>query len=140
MVGKAWAIEGTTFGEISRVQRSWDAAQTAEYIAGLPLWNGDVDVQQHFGGPQNRTYFATTPDGQKYAGRTGFDQFRTRPDECRAVHDRMKMLHEGAWAIQETIRGLRGGAGRAVRSNAAATSSRADLQSCHGRIALPRRP
>ena len=72
------AIEGTTIGEISRVHRSWSAAQTAEYIAGLPIWNGEVDVKQHFGGLQNRTYFATAPDGQKYAIRTGFDQFRTR--------------------------------------------------------------
>jgi thiamine kinase-like enzyme len=142
------AIEGTTLGEISRVQRSWSAAQTAQYIAGLPIWSGEVEVKQHFGGLQNRTYFATAPDGQKYAIRTGFDQFRTRqtsvvqctiaahtlglgprlvyaepnltvvefvdgagvtleqmkdPQFMRAVIERMKMLHEGAWAIQETI-------------------------------------
>ena len=142
------AIERTTLGEISRVQRSWSAAQTAQYIAGLPIWSGEVEVKQHFGGLQNRTYFATAPDGQKYAIRTGFDQFRTRqtsvvqctiaahtlglgprlvyaepnltvvefvdgegvtleqmkdPQFMRAVIGRMKMLHEGAWAIQETI-------------------------------------
>src|ERR1700722_15602228 len=142
------AIEGTTLGEISRVQRSWSAAQTAQYIAGLPIWNGAVEVQQHFGGLQNRTYFATTPDGQKYAIRTEFDQFRTRQTsvvQCtiaahtlglgprlvyaepnltvtefvdgtgvtleqmkdlkllKQVIDRMKILHEGAHAVQETI-------------------------------------
>jgi thiamine kinase-like enzyme len=140
--------EKAAIAEISRVRRSWSAQQTRDYIAMLPLWNGKVDVEQHFGGLQNRTYFATTPDGRKYAVRTGFDQARTRqtsvvqctiaahtlglgprlvhaepnltvvefvdgkgmtleqmkdPGIMRMVVDRMKILHEGAGALQETI-------------------------------------
>jgi thiamine kinase-like enzyme len=141
-------IEGTTIREISTIQRSWDAERTREYIASLPIWKGPVSVKQNFGGLQNRTYFATTSDGRKYAVRTGFDQFRTRqtsvvqctiaantlglgprlvyaepnltivefikgrnlgleemkdPAVMRKVIDRMKVLHGGAWAVQETI-------------------------------------
>jgi thiamine kinase-like enzyme len=142
------AIETTTIGEISRVLRTWNSEQTREYIVSLPIWGGPVEVQQHFGGLQNRTYFATTPDGRKYAVRTGFDQFRTRQTSvvqctlaahtlglgprlayaepnltvvefiegrgvglkemqdsavmCKVI-DRMKMIHNGAWALQETI-------------------------------------
>jgi thiamine kinase-like enzyme len=140
--------EGTTLEEVSKVLRTWNAEQTRDYIAALPFWGCEVQVRQHFGGLQNRTYFATTPDGNRYAVRTGFDQFRTRqtsvvqctmaahrlglgprlayaepnltivefvegkgmtleqmkdPDIRRRVVDRMKVLHEGSWAVQETI-------------------------------------
>jgi thiamine kinase-like enzyme len=142
------SLEGTTISEISRVLRSWNAEQTRAYIASLPIWGGPVNVQQHFGGLQNRTFFVTAPDGAKYAVRTGFDQFRTRqtsvvhctiaahtlglgprlayaepnltvvefidgecmqlermkdPDTMSTVIERMRTLHEGAWAIREAI-------------------------------------
>jgi thiamine kinase-like enzyme len=71
-------LDSLTLAEISRVRRSWDAEQTRRYIVDLPLWEGPVEIRQVFGGLQNRTYFATTADGQRYAVRTGFDQFRTR--------------------------------------------------------------
>src|SRR4051812_14575625 len=64
--------------EISRVRRSWTPAETADYIATLPVWRGAPKVEQKFGGLQNRTFFVTEPDGKRYAVRVGFDQFRTR--------------------------------------------------------------
>ena len=140
--------ENAMIAEISRVRRDWSAQQTRDYIATLPFWNCKISLEQHFGGLQNRTYFANTEDGRRYAVRTGFDQARTRqtsvvqctiaahtlglgprlayaepnltvvefvagkgltlqqmkdPEIIRMIVDRMKILHEGAWAIQETI-------------------------------------
>jgi thiamine kinase-like enzyme len=140
--------ENATIAEISRVRRDWSAEQTRDFIATLPFWNCKISLEQHFGGLQNRTYFANTEDGRRYAVRTGFDQARTRqtsvvqctiaahtlglgprlayaepnltvvefvagkgltlqqmkhPEIIRMIVDRMKILHEGAWAIQETI-------------------------------------
>jgi len=142
-------IKGTTVSDIPAIRRTWDPERTRQYIASLPIWGGaEVEVKQHFGGLQNRTYFVTTPEGEKYAVRTGFDQFRVRQPSVvnctiaahtlglgprlvyaepnltvvewvngqgigfeamkewqnqREVIDAMKVLHEGAWAIQETI-------------------------------------
>ncbi len=64
--------------EVSRVLRSWTPEQTKTYIQKLPIWDNDVQVEQKFGGLQNRTFFVTTQEGKKYAARVGFDQLRTR--------------------------------------------------------------
>ncbi len=64
--------------EISRIQRSWTSEDIQDYIRGLPIWTGAVEVTQHFGGLTNRTYFATDGDGKRYAIRCGVDQYRTR--------------------------------------------------------------
>jgi thiamine kinase-like enzyme len=68
----------TLIGEISSIRRTWSAEQTRQYIEQLPIWGGQVKVDQVFGGLQNRTYFATKSTGEKFAARVGFDQFRTR--------------------------------------------------------------
>ena len=64
--------------EISHVRRSWTPPQTEAHIRTLPIWNGPIEVEQKFGGLQNRTFFVTTSSGEKFAVRIGFDQFRTR--------------------------------------------------------------
>jgi thiamine kinase-like enzyme len=64
--------------EISVLRREWDNKRTGEHIRGLPIWTGNVQLQQKFGGLQNRTYFVTDGDGKRYVVRCGFDQFRTR--------------------------------------------------------------
>lgn len=138
----------TQIEEVSKVLRSWTPEETKSYIRTLPVWNGDIDVEQKFGGLQNRTFFVTTKAGQKYAVRVGFDQLRTRqtsvvectlaahalglgprliyaepnlsitefvdgagmqleqmkdPTIMKRVIERMKVLHNGAHALQETI-------------------------------------
>jgi thiamine kinase-like enzyme len=134
--------------EISTIHRDWSAAKTRDYVSTLPIWKGKVNVEQLFGGLQNRTYVARTPDEKRFAVRVGFDQYRTRQTtvvQCTiAAHtlgvgprlvyaepnltvtewiegprmqqpqmqeravlehiiDRVKVLHEGAWAVRETI-------------------------------------
>jgi thiamine kinase-like enzyme len=64
--------------EISTIRRDWSAARTKDYVSVLPIWNGAVEVEQLFGGLQNRTYVVRTAAGEKFAGRVGFDQYRTR--------------------------------------------------------------
>ena len=64
--------------EISYVRRSWTPAQTEAHIRTLPIWNGPIEVEQKFGGLQNRTFFVTTSSRDRFAVRVGFDQFRTR--------------------------------------------------------------
>lgn len=64
--------------EISVLQRTWDTRRTAQHIRELPIWSGDIQLKQMFGGLQNRTYFVTDSDGKRYVVRCGFDQFRTR--------------------------------------------------------------
>ena len=64
--------------EVATLRREWDRHRTADHIRGLPIWTGTIDLQQKFGGLQNRTYFATDGDGRRYVIRCGFDQFRTR--------------------------------------------------------------
>ncbi len=64
--------------EISNIRRDWDSARTQEYIRNLPIWTGEPEIHQKFGGLQNRTYFVTDSDGRRYVGRCGFDQYRTR--------------------------------------------------------------
>jgi thiamine kinase-like enzyme len=136
------------FEEVSRVRRDWTPAATRDYIQGLPIWNGEVQVEQKFGGLQNRTYFVTDASGQRFAVRVGFDQYRTRqtavvqctiaahtlglgprlvyaepnltvtefvegegmqleqmkdPAIIQRVIERMKILHAGTDAVQETI-------------------------------------
>jgi thiamine kinase-like enzyme len=66
------------FNEISTLRRDWDTIRTQEHIRNLPIWTGQVDLRQKFGGLQNRTYFATDGDGKRYVIRCGFDQYRTR--------------------------------------------------------------
>jgi len=66
------------FSEISTLRRDWDTTRTQEHIRNLPIWTGQVDIRQKFGGLQNRTYFATDGDGKRYVIRCGFDQYRTR--------------------------------------------------------------
>jgi thiamine kinase-like enzyme len=138
----------TVIEEVSSIRRAWSAERTREYVEKLPMWGTPVNVQQVFGGLQNRTYFATTTTGEKFAVRVGFDQFRTRqtsvvqctmaahalglgprliyaepnltvtefvhgrpmqieqmkdPKVLGNVIERMRILHEGAHAIKETI-------------------------------------
>jgi thiamine kinase-like enzyme len=64
--------------EISVLRRDWDSKRTAQHIRGLPIWTGDIEIQQLFGGLQNRTYFVTDGDRKRYVVRCGVDQFRTR--------------------------------------------------------------
>jgi thiamine kinase-like enzyme len=135
--------------EISNVRRSWSREQTKRYVEDLLIWKDDLaSVDQIMGGLQNRTYFATKKNGEKFAVRIGFDQYRTRQTsvvQCTmAAHklgmgprlvyaepnlsvtefqpgvrmtleqmqDRqvmnkvisaMKVIHNGSWAIEETI-------------------------------------
>jgi thiamine kinase-like enzyme len=70
--------------EISVLRRDWDAKRTEEYIRALPVWAGNVQISQKFGGLQNRTYFVTDADSKRYAVRCGFDQYRTR--QTSVVH------------------------------------------------------
>jgi thiamine kinase-like enzyme len=64
--------------EIPVLRRDWDSAKTRAYIRSLPIWTGEPDIRQKFGGLQNRTYFVTDGDGRRYVVRCGFDQYRTR--------------------------------------------------------------
>jgi Phosphotransferase enzyme family len=64
--------------ERSVLGRDWDGLRTGDHIRRLPIWGGPIDLQQMFGGLQNRTYFVTDADGKRYVARCGFDQFRTR--------------------------------------------------------------
>ncbi len=64
--------------EISRLRRDWNSEQTQDYIRSLPIWTGTIQIEQKFGGLQNRTYFIKDGDGKQYAARCGFDQYRTR--------------------------------------------------------------
>ena len=142
------ANQKTVFQEISRVRRNWTPAETISYISALPIWEGEVSVEQKFGGMRNRMFFVTRKDGRKYAVRVGFDDSRTRqttvvqcaiaahmlgvgprlvyaepnltitdfiegkamqaeqmtdPAIMKQIIDRMKILHNGGHAIQETI-------------------------------------
>ncbi|MCZ6722206.1 MAG: phosphotransferase [Proteobacteria bacterium] len=134
--------------EISTLRRDWDSEQTQAYIRELPIWTGDIQIEQKFGGLQNRTYFVTDGDGERYAVRCGFDQYRTRqtsvvnctigaaklglgpklryaepsltitdfikgpkmqeaqlrePKMMAHVIERIKALHEGSDAVEETM-------------------------------------
>lgn len=64
--------------EVATLRRDWDRHRTAAHIYSLPIWTGELQLEQKFGGLQNRTYFATDGDGKRYIIRCGFDQFRTR--------------------------------------------------------------
>lgn len=64
--------------EILVLRREWDAQRTEDYIRALPIWSGEIQIKQKFGGLQNRTYFVTDSDTMRYAVRCGFDQYRTR--------------------------------------------------------------
>jgi thiamine kinase-like enzyme len=142
------AARDTKIEEVSTVRRDWSPEQTRAYIERLPVWGEPVEVKQHFGGLQNRTFFVTTRNAERFAVRVGFDQFRTRqtsvvqctlaahalgvgpqliyaepnltvtqwvegrgvrleemqdPAVRRKVIERMKVLHEGAHALQESI-------------------------------------
>ena len=82
----------TRIEEVSRVLRSWTPEETARYIHTLPIWDGEVKVEQKFGGLQNRTYFVTDRHGQRSAVRVGFDQTRTRQTsvvECTLAAQRL---------------------------------------------------
>ena len=134
--------------EVSALRRGWSTERTQQHIRGLPIWSGDIRIEQKFGGLQNRMYFATDADGKRYAIRCGFDQYRTRqtsvvnctigawklglgprlryaepnlivtdfvdgpkmraeqlrePDVMAHVIERMKVMHAGSDAIEETI-------------------------------------
>lgn len=62
--------------EISVIHRDWGTRKTIEHIRGLPIWAGEIELRQLFGGLQNRTYFITDADGKRYVARSGFDQGR----------------------------------------------------------------
>ncbi len=64
--------------EISRLRRDWSSEETQAYIRQLDIWAGEIEIEQKFGGLQNRTYFVTDADGTRFAIRCGFDQYRTR--------------------------------------------------------------
>ena len=64
--------------EISQVRRDWSTERTQQYIRELSIWSGEIELEQKFGGLQNRTYFVTDGDGKRYVVRCGFDQYRTR--------------------------------------------------------------
>lgn len=64
--------------ERSEIQRHWSPERTIEHISTLPLWTGAVQIEQKFGGMQNRTFFVSAPNGENFAVRVGFDQYRTR--------------------------------------------------------------
>jgi thiamine kinase-like enzyme len=70
--------------EVSRLRRDWDTHRTQQYIRELPIWTGRMELTQKFGGLQNRTYFVTDGDGERYVVRCGFDQYRTR--QTSVVH------------------------------------------------------
>ncbi len=134
--------------EISVVRRAWTPEETISHIQALPIWTGEVKVEQKFGGLQNRTFFITENDGRCSVARVGFDQYRTRqtsvvecvraayrlglgpallyaepnlsitafqegagmsleqmgePEIIRTIIDRMKVLHNGGYAVHETI-------------------------------------
>lgn len=79
-----------TISEISVVRRTWTPEETIAHIHGLPIWTGEVKVEQKFGGLQNRTFFVTDSNGRRSVVRVGFDQYRTRQTtvvECvQAAH------------------------------------------------------
>lgn len=134
--------------EVSRILREWSTEKTRQYISELPIWTGEIEIEQKFGGLQNRTYFVTDGDGERYAARCGFDQYRTRqtsvvnctiaahklgvgpalryaepnltitdfianpqmtverlkePKMLAHVLDRLKILHNGSGAVEETM-------------------------------------
>ena len=64
--------------EDSVIKRNWGTQRTIEHIRSLPIWAGDIEIKQLFGGLQNRTYFITDKDGRRYVARSGFDQGRIR--------------------------------------------------------------
>jgi thiamine kinase-like enzyme len=64
--------------EDSVIRRDWGTQRTTERIISLPIWAGDIEIKQLFGGLQNRTYFITDTDGKRYVARSGFDQGRIR--------------------------------------------------------------
>jgi hypothetical protein len=64
--------------EISVLRRDWSSERTQQHICSLPIWVGDVRIEQKFGGLQNRMYFVTDADGRRYAIRCGLDEYRTR--------------------------------------------------------------
>jgi thiamine kinase-like enzyme len=72
------AGEELVINDISSIRRSWTPSHTLQYIRELPIWAGPVNVEQKFGGLQNRTFFVTERTGSRYAVRVGFDQYRTR--------------------------------------------------------------
>jgi len=78
--------------EVSTLRRDWNGKQTEDYIRRLPLWKGSVQIEQKFGGLQNRTFFVTDGDQMRYAIRCGFDQYRTR--QTSVVHCTI-----GAWKL-----------------------------------------
>ncbi len=62
--------------DVSAVRRDWDTNQTREYVRSLPIWTGNVEITQLFGGFQNRNYVVVDGDGKRYVARSGFDQGR----------------------------------------------------------------
>jgi thiamine kinase-like enzyme len=58
------------------IRRNWSSQQIADRIRSLPFWTGEIELNQKFGGLQNRTYFITDRDGRRYVARSGFDQGR----------------------------------------------------------------
>ncbi len=64
--------------EVAGLRRSWSTEETQAYIRKLPIWEGEIRIEQKFGGLTNRTYFITDVDGTRFAVRCGFDQYRTR--------------------------------------------------------------
>ncbi len=70
--------------EVSKLRRDWDSQRTQQYIHELPIWTAPIELEQKFGGLQNRTYFVTDGDGRRYVVRCGFDQYRTR--QTSVVH------------------------------------------------------
>lgn len=70
--------------EVSGLRREWDTQRTQQYVRDLPIWTGQIELAQKFGGLQNRTYFVTDGDGRRYVVRCGFDQYRTR--QTSVVH------------------------------------------------------
>jgi len=64
--------------EVAGLRRSWSTEETQAYIRKLSIWEGEIRIEQKFGGLQNRTYFITDADGSRFAVRCGFDQYRTR--------------------------------------------------------------
>ncbi|MES2174994.1 MAG: phosphotransferase [Pseudomonadota bacterium] len=82
--------DNPVINELSVVRRSWTPEETIAHIRDLPIWTGNISVEQKFGGLQNRTFFVTDGDGRRSVVRVGFDQYRTRQTavvECvRAAH------------------------------------------------------
>lgn len=79
--------------EVSSLRRDWDTHRTQTHIRELPIWTGQIDMHQKFGGLQNRTYFVTDGDGRRYVVRCGFDQYRTR--QTSVVHCTMAAARLG---------------------------------------------